>query len=191
MRTPDTGWVRRLALRLGEDGKVIEPRALADEVRAEAAATLALYGAEPGRPSFAFNCLLARRLVERGVRFINLYHEGWDHHSDVAGGLKAQCGQTDRAAARPGAQRHGLVLGALLVALLDPVELERRRLVPAVDEDDEAEPALPRIGVFIQGGSVKAGESVRVFREMAGNPIDNQADVVLMAVVNKVFEIVR
>jgi len=65
----------------------------------ETAETLALYGAEPGRPSFALNCLLARRLVERGVRFVNLFHEGWDHHSDVAGGLKASCGQTDRGAA--------------------------------------------------------------------------------------------
>ncbi|HZW31194.1 MAG TPA: DUF1501 domain-containing protein [Isosphaeraceae bacterium] len=61
--------------------------------------TLALYGATPGRRSFANNCLLARRLIERGVRFVNLYHEGWDHHSDVAGGLKVQCGQTDQAAA--------------------------------------------------------------------------------------------
>jgi hypothetical protein len=61
--------------------------------------TLALYGAAPGRRSFANNCLLARRLIERGVRFVNLYHEGWDHHSDVAGGLKVQCGQTDQAAA--------------------------------------------------------------------------------------------
>jgi hypothetical protein len=69
------------------------------DLSGETPATLALYGVEPGRPSFANNCLLARRLVERGVRFVNLYHEGWDHHSDVAGGLKAQCGQTDRAAA--------------------------------------------------------------------------------------------
>jgi hypothetical protein len=61
--------------------------------------TLALYGAEKGKASFANNCLLARRLVERAVRFINLYHEGWDHHSDVAGGLKTQCGQTDQACA--------------------------------------------------------------------------------------------
>ena len=65
----------------------------------ETRATLELYGAEPGKASFANSCLLARRLVERGVRFVNLYHEGWDHHSDVAGGLKGQCGQTDRAAA--------------------------------------------------------------------------------------------
>lgn len=65
----------------------------------ETAETLALYGAKPGKASFANNCLLARRLVERGVRFVNVYHDGWDHHSDVAGGLKNQCGQTDQAAA--------------------------------------------------------------------------------------------
>ncbi len=69
------------------------------DLSGESAETFALYGAEAGKPSFALNCLLARRLVERGVRFLNLYHEGWDHHSDVAGGLKTQCGQTDRASA--------------------------------------------------------------------------------------------
>jgi hypothetical protein len=42
--------------------------------------TLELYGAEPGKPSFAANCLLARRLVERGVRFVQIYHTNWDHH---------------------------------------------------------------------------------------------------------------
>lgn len=65
----------------------------------ESPETLAMYGAEPGKPSFANNCLLARRLVERGVRFINCYHGDWDHHSDVAGGLKARCGDTDQACA--------------------------------------------------------------------------------------------
>ena len=69
------------------------------DVSGETRETMELYGAEPGKPSFANNCLLARRLVERGARFVNLYHEGWDHHSDVAGGLKSLCGQTDRAAA--------------------------------------------------------------------------------------------
>jgi hypothetical protein len=69
------------------------------DLSGESPATLALYGVEPGKPSFAANCLLARRLVERGVRFVNLYHEGWDHHSDVAGGLRTQCGQTDRGCA--------------------------------------------------------------------------------------------
>ena len=65
----------------------------------ESQETLDLYGAKPGEASFANNCLLARRLIERGVRFVNLYHEGWDHHSDVAGGLKTQCGLTDQASA--------------------------------------------------------------------------------------------
>jgi Protein of unknown function (DUF1501) len=69
------------------------------DLSGESRETLELYGAKPGAASFANNCLLARRLVERGVRFVNLYHEGWDHHSDVAGGLKNQCGQTDRASA--------------------------------------------------------------------------------------------
>ncbi|MBX3437526.1 MAG: DUF1501 domain-containing protein [Planctomycetaceae bacterium] len=67
----------------------------------ETAATLALYGAEPGNAKHAFanNCLLARRLAERGVRFIQVYHAAWDHHSDVEGGLRQQCQQTDRACA--------------------------------------------------------------------------------------------
>ncbi|GMV99881.1 MAG: hypothetical protein AMXMBFR84_10200 [Candidatus Hydrogenedentota bacterium] len=65
----------------------------------ESPETLAMYGAEPGKASFANNCLLARRLIERGVRFVNCYHGSWDHHSDVAGGLKGKCGETDQACA--------------------------------------------------------------------------------------------
>ena len=69
------------------------------DLRQESKATLALYGAEPDKPSFARACLLARRLIERGVRFVNIYHEGWDAHSDVAGNLRTNCGATDRASA--------------------------------------------------------------------------------------------
>ena len=65
----------------------------------ESQATLAMYGAKPGEASFANNCLLARRLIERGVRFVQLYHEDWDHHSDVAGSLKKSCGATDKPSA--------------------------------------------------------------------------------------------
>ncbi len=50
------------------------------DLSGESKATLEMYGAEPGKPSFANNCLLARRLVERGVRFIQLYHTNWDSH---------------------------------------------------------------------------------------------------------------
>ena len=64
-------------------------------------ATLDRYGVNRDKPaaSFANNCLLARRLAERGVRFIQLYHSGWDHHSNVEGGVRGQCKQTDQASA--------------------------------------------------------------------------------------------
>jgi hypothetical protein len=65
----------------------------------ESRATLALYGADPSKPSFARACLLARRMIERGVRFVNIYHEGWDAHSDVIGNHKSNCAATDQAAA--------------------------------------------------------------------------------------------
>jgi len=66
------------------------------DLSGESPQTLAMYGAEPGKASFANNCLLARRLIERGVRFVNVFHEAWDHHSDVEGGLRTQCGLTDK-----------------------------------------------------------------------------------------------
>ncbi len=69
------------------------------DLAGETKETLELYGAEPAKPSFARACLLARRMIERGVRFVNIYHEGWDAHSDVSGNLKNNCGATDRAAA--------------------------------------------------------------------------------------------
>ncbi len=69
------------------------------DVSKESPETLKLYGVEPGKPSFALNCLLARRLIERGVRFVQLFHEGWDHHSEVHKGVKEQTEKTDRASA--------------------------------------------------------------------------------------------
>ncbi len=63
-----------------------------------------LYGTEPGQAAFSNNCLLARRLIERGVRFVQLYHRGWDHHGstaeeDLNNGLPRQCRNIDRACA--------------------------------------------------------------------------------------------
>jgi hypothetical protein len=66
----------------------------------ESEATLALYGPEAKRPgSFAQQCLLARRLVERGVRFVQLYNRGWDQHNDLPRDLRLQCQATDQASA--------------------------------------------------------------------------------------------
>ena len=70
---------------------------------------------EPG--TYAANCLLARRLVERGVRFVQLYHQGWDHHGDLPNRLPIQCRETDRASAALVAdlQRRGLLDDTLVV----------------------------------------------------------------------------
>lgn len=65
----------------------------------EPKATLDLYGAKPGDGSFAANCLLARRLAERGVRFIQLYHRDWDHHDDVKRDMLFKADEVDRASA--------------------------------------------------------------------------------------------
>ncbi len=59
-----------------------------------------MYGEESRDPgTFAANCLLARRLLEKDVKFVQLYHQDWDHHGNLPGGLRAQCKQTDRASA--------------------------------------------------------------------------------------------
>jgi hypothetical protein len=69
---------------------------LADEPES----TFELYGDDARKPgTYAANCLLARRLVERGVRFVQLYHRDWDHHSNLPGRLRTKCEETDRASA--------------------------------------------------------------------------------------------
>jgi hypothetical protein len=67
-------------------------------VTRESDATYKLYGDEARKPgTFAYTCLLARRLVERGVRFVQVYHNNWDHHSNVGGRLPSQCKDVDQA----------------------------------------------------------------------------------------------
>ena len=66
----------------------------------ESQKVLDLYGCKkPGDGSFASNCLMARRMAERGVRYIQLYHRGWDHHGGIVKGFKTAAGLTDRATA--------------------------------------------------------------------------------------------
>ena len=69
------------------------------DLKSENKATLDMYGCDPDKPSFARACLLARRMIERGVRFVNIYNEGWDAHSDVSGNSKKNCASTDKASA--------------------------------------------------------------------------------------------
>jgi hypothetical protein len=62
----------------------------------EPKSVLEMYGAKPGDGSFASNCLLARRLAERGVRFIQLYHRDWDHHGSIKSNIEVKAGEVDR-----------------------------------------------------------------------------------------------
>src|SRR5262249_30121657 len=69
------------------------------DISKESADTLSMYGAQPGKASFANNCLLARRLVERGVRMVQLFDSDWDHHGDLAKRLTAKTKDIDQACA--------------------------------------------------------------------------------------------
>lgn len=73
------------------------------DLTSESKATLHLYGVDPAAPSFARNCLLARRLLQRGTRFVQLYHTDWDHHGDpnnhLGSPLEARAREVDRASA--------------------------------------------------------------------------------------------
>jgi uncharacterized protein (DUF1501 family) len=70
------------------------------DLTTEPDSTFELYGPDSRKPgTFAANCLLARRLAERGVRFIQLYHQGWDQHDSLPAGIRRQAGETDQASA--------------------------------------------------------------------------------------------
>jgi uncharacterized protein (DUF1501 family) len=149
------------------------------DLQSESKETLDLYGCEPDKPSFARACLLARRMIERGVRFVNIYHEGWDAHSDVAGNLKGNCGKTDQASA-------ALVLDLKRRGLLDDTlviwggEFGRTPMV-------ETNPALGRaLGrdhhpqaytMWMAGGGVKPGLSYGGTDELGFHVVENPVHV--------------
>ncbi len=91
------------------------------DLGAESQKTLEAYGAQPGKTSFANNCLLARRLVERGVRFVQLYHTNWDHHGGPGETLEGDLDKVTREVDRPSAalvrdlKRRGLLDDTLVI----------------------------------------------------------------------------
>ena len=145
----------------------------------ETEATLNLYGAKPGARSFANNCLLARRLAERGVRFIQVYHNGWDHHSNVKGGLSKQCRATDQASS-------ALIMDLKQRGMLDDTlviwggEFGRTPMV-------EASAALNRSGgrdhhpqaftMWFAGGGMKRGFSMGKTDELGFNIVEGKSHV--------------
>ncbi len=143
--------------------------------------TLDLYGAKPGdsKATFANSCLLARRLAERGVRFVQLYHAGWDHHSNVEGGVRSQCQQTDQACAAliRDLKQRGMLDDTLVVW---GGEFGRTPMV-------EASAALGRskgrdhhpqaFTMWFAGGGIKAGFSLGQTDELGFNVVDRPVHV--------------
>ncbi|MCG8585178.1 MAG: DUF1501 domain-containing protein [Pirellulales bacterium] len=123
------------------------------DLKKEDQKTLASYGAKPGKPSFANNCLLARRLVERGVRFVQLYDSGWDHHSNIKGGLTRKCKEVDQpiAALIKDLKARGMLDDTLVVWT---AEFGRTPLMQGSNGRDHHKDAFCAL---VAGGGVKPG----------------------------------
>jgi uncharacterized protein (DUF1501 family) len=149
------------------------------DLSSESQATLDMYGCKPSEPSFARACLLARRMIERGVRFVNLFHEGWDAHSDVAGNVKNNCAKTDQASA-------ALVMDLKQRGLLDDTlviwggEFGRTPMV-------ETNPSLGRslgrdhhpqaFTMWMAGGGIKPGLSYGATDDLGFHVVDKPVHV--------------
>jgi hypothetical protein len=137
----------------------------------ESPKTLEMYGATPGKASYPNNCLLARRLIERGVRFVQLFHEAWDHHSEVVKGVKTQCRNTDQATT-------ALIRDLKERGLLDDTivvwggEFGR---TPMVESDPDANRSMGRdhhnkaFSMFVAGGGFKPGITIGETDELGFN----------------------
>ncbi len=115
---------------------------------------LKLYGAEPGKPSFANTCLLARRLVERGVRFVEILHEAWDQHGNLVADLKKNCADTDQACAAlvSDLKQRGLLDDTLVVW---GGEFGRTPMVQGGNDGRDHHPNC--FTMWLAGGGIKGG----------------------------------
>ncbi len=144
------------------------------DISKESKQTLALYGAEPGKPSFANNCLLARRLVERGVRFVQLFHEAWDQHGNLVADLKKNCQDTDRACA-------ALIRDLKSRGLFDDTlviwggEFGRTPMVQGGSDGRDHHPNA--FTMWLAGGGVKRGITVGETDEFGFNAVKDRVHV--------------
>ncbi|WP_035601210.1 DUF1501 domain-containing protein [Haloferula sp. BvORR071] len=120
--------------------------------RGESKETLELYGCKPGDGSFASNCLLARRLAERGVRFIQLYHRGWDHHGGIKQGLVDIAKLVDQgtSALLTDLKQRGLLDDTLVVW---GGEFGRTPMAQGDGRDHH----IKAFSIFLAGGGIKGG----------------------------------
>ena len=144
----------------------------------ESRTTLQLYGAEPGRISFANNCLLARRLVEGGVRFVQLYHTDWDHHGDANLNLEhlpGICREVDQPIAgliRDLKQR-GLLDDTLVIwgGEFGRTPMGERRVTVGRNHHIDA------FTMFLAGAGIKPGVTVGSTDELGFSPVEDRIHV--------------
>ena len=131
-----------------------------------------LYGTDGADGSFAANCLMARRMAERGVRFIQLYHRGWDHHERVAEGMTAASALVDRASA-------ALVLDLEQRGMLDETlvvwggEFGRTPMAQGDGRDHH----IRAFSMWMAGGGIRGGVTYGQTDELGYNVVDNPVHV--------------
>ncbi|MCR9291434.1 MAG: DUF1501 domain-containing protein [bacterium] len=132
---------------------------------------LKMYGATPGDGSFAANCLLARRLAERGVRFIQLYHRGWDHHGDLVKHMHTCCGLTDRptAALLQDLEQRGMLHETLVIwgGEFGRTPMFQGKGGPGRDHH------IKGFSMWLAGGGIQPGISYGATDELGYNAVEN------------------
>ncbi|WP_031497700.1 DUF1501 domain-containing protein [Bryobacter aggregatus] len=139
----------------------------------EPASVLEMYGAKPGDGSFASNCLLARRLAEKGVRFIQLYHRDWDHHGGVKDGIANKAQEVDKASAAliRDLKQRGMLDDTLVVW---GGEFGR---TPMSQSGTGRDHHIKGFSYFLAGGGVKPGISYGATDDLGYAAVENPVSV--------------
>jgi hypothetical protein len=149
------------------------------DLSGESAETLALYGAEPGRATFANNCLLARRMVERGVRFVQLYHTEWDHHGGPGQTLNKDldvvCRDIDRpmAALVADLKRRGLLNDTLVVWGGEFGRTPMGEIRESLGRNHHIDTAT----MWMAGGGIKPGLNLGTTDEFGFAPVEDRVHI--------------
>lgn len=140
----------------------------------EPKSVLDLYGVEPGKPSFAATCLLSRRMVERGVRFVQIYHEAWDQHGNLKKDIQKNCNDTDQgcAALVKDLKQRGLLEDTLVVW---GGEFGRTPMVQGGDDGRDHHPNA--FTMWMAGGGTKPGAVIGETDELGFNVTKDKVHV--------------
>ena len=135
---------------------------------------LDMYGAKPGETSFANNCLLARRLVQKGVRFVQLFHESWDQHGNLKNGIATNCKDTDQASAAlvKDLKQHGMLKDTLVIW---GGEFGRTPMVQGGNDGRDHHPNS--FTMWLAGGGFKGGTVHGSTDELGFNVAENPVHV--------------